>query len=155
MSAHAASCLLYTSDAADEEDSVDLGGRRIIKKKTHMGQARPAGRNSWIGRSYHASAPCSAKTAAVRSASSVVRTASPHVTQSTAGIGTPQDRWREMHQSGRLASISVSRSSPHAGIHLTCRTASIAFSRRPVLSIATNHWLSLIHISEPTRLLSI
>ena len=29
----AQSCLLYTSDAADEEDSVDLGGRRIIKKK--------------------------------------------------------------------------------------------------------------------------
>eukprot|EP00658_Telonema_sp_P-2_P060572 TRINITY_DN49464_c0_g1_i2.p1 TRINITY_DN49464_c0_g1~~TRINITY_DN49464_c0_g1_i2.p1 ORF type:complete len:158 (-),score=55.81 TRINITY_DN49464_c0_g1_i2:93-566(-) len=28
-------CLLYTSDAADEEDSVDLGGRRIIKKKTN------------------------------------------------------------------------------------------------------------------------
>ena len=27
-------CLLYTSDAADEEDSVDLGGTRIIKKKT-------------------------------------------------------------------------------------------------------------------------
>ena len=25
-------CLLYTSDAADEEDSVDLGGRRIIEK---------------------------------------------------------------------------------------------------------------------------
>src|SRR5674536_324227 len=25
-------CLLYTSDAADEEDSVDLGGRCIIKK---------------------------------------------------------------------------------------------------------------------------
>ena len=23
-------CLLYTSDAADEEDSVDLGGRRIV-----------------------------------------------------------------------------------------------------------------------------
>eukprot|EP00658_Telonema_sp_P-2_P013112 TRINITY_DN14972_c0_g1_i4.p1 TRINITY_DN14972_c0_g1~~TRINITY_DN14972_c0_g1_i4.p1 ORF type:complete len:114 (+),score=12.27 TRINITY_DN14972_c0_g1_i4:530-871(+) len=31
--AHTMSCLLYTSDAADEEDSVDLGGRRIIKKK--------------------------------------------------------------------------------------------------------------------------
>ena len=26
-------CLLYTSDAADEEDSGDLGGSRIIKKK--------------------------------------------------------------------------------------------------------------------------
>ena len=28
------SCLLYTSDAADERSSVDLGGRRTIKKKT-------------------------------------------------------------------------------------------------------------------------
>ena len=26
-------CLLYTSDAADERSSVDLGGRSIIKKK--------------------------------------------------------------------------------------------------------------------------
>ena len=26
-------CLLYTSDAAAERSSVDLGGRRIIKKK--------------------------------------------------------------------------------------------------------------------------
>ena len=26
-------CLLYTSDAADERSSVDLGGRRIIKKR--------------------------------------------------------------------------------------------------------------------------
>ena len=30
------SCLLYTSDAADERSSVDLGGRRIIKKKTYV-----------------------------------------------------------------------------------------------------------------------
>ena len=29
----ATTCLLYTSDAADERSSVDLGGRRIIKKK--------------------------------------------------------------------------------------------------------------------------
>src|SRR5674536_407218 len=32
-SARDGTCLLYTSDAADEEDSVDLGGRRLIKKK--------------------------------------------------------------------------------------------------------------------------
>ena len=32
-------CLLYTSDAADERSSVDLGGRRIIKKKNK--------RNDW------------------------------------------------------------------------------------------------------------
>ena len=30
---HGNTCLLYTSDAADERSSVDLGGRRIIKKK--------------------------------------------------------------------------------------------------------------------------
>ena len=29
-------CLLYTSDAADERSSVDLGGSRIIKQKTHI-----------------------------------------------------------------------------------------------------------------------
>ena len=32
-------CLLYTSDAADERSSVDLGGRRIIKKKKQLTQA--------------------------------------------------------------------------------------------------------------------
>ena len=32
------SCLLYTSDAADERSSVDLGGRRIIKKKKNIEQ---------------------------------------------------------------------------------------------------------------------
>eukprot|EP00656_Telonema_subtile_P006081 TRINITY_DN12790_c0_g1_i2.p1 TRINITY_DN12790_c0_g1~~TRINITY_DN12790_c0_g1_i2.p1 ORF type:complete len:135 (-),score=16.31 TRINITY_DN12790_c0_g1_i2:59-463(-) len=35
----ARTCLLYTSDAADEEDSVDLGGRRIIKKKKRSERA--------------------------------------------------------------------------------------------------------------------
>ena len=29
-------CLLYTSDAADERSSVDLGGRRILKKKNKV-----------------------------------------------------------------------------------------------------------------------
>ena len=33
-------CLLYTSDAADERSSVDLGGRRIIKKKTQYRHIR-------------------------------------------------------------------------------------------------------------------
>ena len=31
---NAYTCLLYTSDAADDLPCVDLGGRRIIKKKT-------------------------------------------------------------------------------------------------------------------------
>ena len=38
-------CLLYTSDAADERSSVDLGGRRIIKNK-NKGEARRGGVHS-------------------------------------------------------------------------------------------------------------
>ena len=34
-------CLLYTSDAADERSSVDLGGRRIIKKKKKIETREP------------------------------------------------------------------------------------------------------------------
>ena len=33
LTAEVDDCLLYTSDAADERSSVDLGGRRIIQKK--------------------------------------------------------------------------------------------------------------------------
>ena len=43
-------CLLYTSDAADERSSVDLGGRRIIKKKklahAHNDTGGPLHRNN-------------------------------------------------------------------------------------------------------------
>ena len=39
-------CLLYKSDAADERSSVDLGGRRIIQKKT---DAKRVGRPSQSG----------------------------------------------------------------------------------------------------------
>ena len=36
LSLQASSCLLYTSDAADDSLRVDLGGRRIIKKSVEM-----------------------------------------------------------------------------------------------------------------------
>ena len=36
----AGACLLYTSDAADERSSVDLGGRRILKKKKKQKKKR-------------------------------------------------------------------------------------------------------------------
>ena len=35
MAAQSGACLLYTSDAADDLLCVDLGGRRIIKKKKY------------------------------------------------------------------------------------------------------------------------
>ena len=39
-------CLLYTSDAADERSSVDLGGRRLIKKKKQINVRRSRTTNS-------------------------------------------------------------------------------------------------------------
>ena len=36
LEAHDWPCLLYTSDAADERSSVDLGGRRTIQKTTSV-----------------------------------------------------------------------------------------------------------------------
>ena len=41
-------CLLYTSDAADERSSVDLGGRRLIKKKKNDGSRGAQWRRSYI-----------------------------------------------------------------------------------------------------------
>src|SRR6266536_2749150 len=58
----------------------------------------PFGTNSSIGRSYQESAPCASYTDAACSTISGVSIASPHVVQSSAGIGTPHARWREMHQ---------------------------------------------------------
>src|ERR1700730_17652829 len=85
----------------------------------HDGHVSPAGMNSAVGRSYHASAPYRSNTAAVCSTSAAVTIASPQLVQSTAGIGTPQARWREIHQSGRSAIMLEMRSWPHAGTHLT------------------------------------
>ena len=47
------SCLLYTSDAADERSSVDLGGRRIIKKKnnTYIVHPEKTKQKKWDSRS--------------------------------------------------------------------------------------------------------
>src|SRR5450756_888712 len=45
----ACSCLLYTSDAADELLCVDFGGRRIMKKKmfdSFQGDSLPTGKKS-------------------------------------------------------------------------------------------------------------
>ena len=47
-------CLLYTSDAADERSSVDLGGRRIIKKKKRTrAQGDPYTRNKQTRQDIH------------------------------------------------------------------------------------------------------
>jgi hypothetical protein len=55
-------------------------------------------------------------------------------------MGTPQSRWREMHQSGRAAIMLRMRSSPQAGYQRTLAMASSARSRNPSMSRPMNHW---------------
>jgi len=50
------------------------------------------------------------------------------------GIGTPQLRWRETHQSGRFLIIASSRARPHEGKNCVASTAAIACSRRVLRS---------------------
>ena len=55
-------------------------------------------------------------------------------------MGTPQSRWREMHQSGRVAIMLRIRSSPQAGNHWTSPIAASVRSRsRPSPSRPMNH----------------
>ena len=57
-------------------------------------------------------------------------------------MGTPQVRWREMHQSGRNSIMLWMRSSPQAGIQRTSlRMADSARARRSFFSMAMNHWV--------------
>src|SRR5580765_94054 len=84
-----------------------------------VGHTRSDGTKSSVGRSYHESAPYCSKTLAVFATSDGVVIAVPHLVQSTAGIGTPHTRWREMHQSGRCAIMLYIRSWPHRGCHCT------------------------------------
>ena len=100
-------------------------------------QASPAGTKFSIGCSYQASAVCSSNTRAACSTSAGVRIDVPHPRHVSAGIGTPQARWREMHQSGRFANMPVMRSRPQAGIHRTALASALAVSRRP--SMLMNH----------------
>ena len=61
---------------------------------------------------------------------------SPQPVQKKTAMGTPQTRWREMHQSGRVAIMLEMRSSPQAGSHLTFLISSSATLRSvPPLSL--------------------
>ena len=67
------------------EPDVENVALALERSAAARGQVKPGVMNSSMGRSYHASAPCSSNTEAARSTSSAVRIASPHFVQSTAG----------------------------------------------------------------------
>ena len=54
-------------------------------------------------------------------------------------IGTPQARWREMHQSGRVSTIARMRLRPCGGTQRVSSIAASAFSRRPFVAMVMNH----------------
>ena len=55
------------------------------------------------------------------------------------GIGTPQARWREMHQSGRPSTMDSMRLRPADGTQRVASMAERAVSRRPVFDMEMNH----------------
>ena len=81
---------------------------------------------SFTSRVYHASAPCVAKSLTTAWFASFERKGWLHVSQKKIGMGTPHTRCREIHQSGRIATMLEMRSSPQLGSHLVLRTSSRA-----------------------------
>ncbi len=89
-----------------------------------------------------ASMPAFSTRVATSSSSSCVRGCSAAVCLCTnSASGTPQVRWREMHQSGRFSIMLVMRCSPQAGVQRT------RLMSRSALRAQT----ALIHADEPLR----
>ena len=76
----------------------------------------PGGRISATSRTYQASAPSAAKSSTMRWLTAGSFSGLRQLRQRKTAIGTPQIRWREMHQSGRDATMLVMRSLPHCGV---------------------------------------
>ena len=88
-----------------------------------------------------ASTPWASTRRATASISSGVRGCrSPVSLWTSRGMGTPQVRWREMHQSGRLRIMASMRDWPQSGVQVTRSISRRAASRNPCFSMPMNHW---------------
>ena len=112
------------------------------------GQRVPGGSSSPIGRVNQALEPSLTNRSATRSMAAGTRWAfsgSAQVVQRKAGMGTPQTRWRDRHQSGRTSIMPRMRSRPQAGIQVVRSISDRAPARRLPLSLASpsraNHWV--------------
>src|SRR5277367_52201 len=84
---------------------------------------------------YQASAPSFLKSSTTLLLMALSLSGSPHFSQRKTAMGTPQMRWREIHQSGRVAIMLEMRSSPQAGSHTTCLISSRARWRKVAVEI--------------------
>ncbi len=99
---------------------------------------------------YQASAPSCSKASAMRllTASSLRMSAEPSAfSRTNTAIGTPQARWREITQSGRLSIMPLMRFSPAAGTQRVCLISRSAISR----SVSRAARDRLVHRDEPLR----
>ena len=125
---------------------------RTTCRRTTGTSARPAGTPRSAARTRRRR--CTARTrAAAWSISSRVRTASPQAVQSTAGIGTPQARWREMHQSGRFVTMLKMRSRPQRRdpFHLMVDGVPRRLAQRPRLAVVAGDDRLAVQAHEPLR----
>src|SRR5438132_12913325 len=92
---------------------------------------------------YQASAPQRPKKSITLRLSAGSFSGLPQPSHRNTAIGTPQTRWREMHQSGRVAIMLEMRSSPHAGSDFTFLISSSvrlgSVPRSNGVSIELNH----------------
>src|SRR5437870_7983456 len=84
----------------------------------HLPHLAPAASASASG-VYQASAPKRPKKLITLRLSAGSFSGLPQPSHRNTAMGTPQTRWREMHQSGRVAIMLEMRSSPQAGSHFT------------------------------------
>src|SRR5207237_3594538 len=84
----------------------------------HLPHLAPAASASASG-VYQASAPKRPKNSITLRLSAGSFSGLPQPSHKNTAMGTPQTRWRDMHQSGRVAIMLEMRSSPHAGSHFT------------------------------------
>src|SRR5258708_1153384 len=82
------------------------------------------GRSAAASWAYQASAPSFRKRSTMLLLTALSLRGSPHLSQRKTAMGTPQMRWREMHQSGRGASMLGVRSWPQPGCHTSCLSSS-------------------------------
>src|SRR5581483_10323391 len=105
----------------------------------HFSHTCPGVAKSAAGRAYQASEPSTANTSSTRLSTAEVSETSAHLTQRKAGIGTPQARWRDRHQSGRVSIMFLIRSRDHLGIHCTFSISASARRRSARWSTFKNH----------------
>ena len=129
---------------------------RMSSTFCHGSLARPPRKRSRAPSAYQASAPSASNASPMRwltSASCRISTEPSPFSRTNTAIGTPQARWREITQSGRLWIMPVMRFSPCGGTQRVAldRVQCAVAQRVVALGIAVRVVDVLVHRDEPLR----